>query len=306
MPPVLRLNKAGGRSLLAIETAFALIIPSKQAVPDCQGGLLARFTSGYIKLYRSIEDGDIPQHGALTYLVWIRILKWANWKESQCLFDGDQITIRPGQLVTGLQELTYLDLDPYLHKVRRALSYLEKTQRIEQAISNQGRLITVINWGTYQGQEQDTASKAQTTPQTDRKQSANGPQLSEEVKKGRTKENIYTPLGGLPECIQAWGETLQRFGISKDPKFDEAGIARLIQMHGQEKTAMALRGAAKEAKSENFDPSKHVNIRRLLRTDIFEKFVNLGGQADEAVPNAGQRAVDELRRWKEEQERSGG
>lgn len=82
----------------------------------------------------------------------------------------------------------------------------------------------------------------------------------------------------LVECIEQWGKTLTRFGVRKDPKFDEEQIARLLNRHGYEKTFLALLGAAFETKTDTFDPAKHVSIMRLQRIEIFEKCVNLGAQ----------------------------
>lgn len=76
----------------------------------------------------------------------------------------------------------------------------------------------------------------------------------------------------------AWGETLTRFGIRRDPKRDEIQIARLVQAKGAEDSRLALLGAGFEAKTEKFDPAKHVSIRRVADSRLFEKFVNLGAQ----------------------------
>lgn len=83
----------------------------------------------------------------------------------------------------------------------------------------------------------------------------------------------------LPECISAWGKTLEKFKIKKDPALDQLHIARLIQLHGPQKARLALIGAGYESESKDFKPSNHCSITRLTaKGNLFEKFVNLGAQ----------------------------
>ncbi len=86
----------------------------------------------------------------------------------------------------------------------------------------------------------------------------------------------------IATCVEEWGKTLAHFGVKKDPKLDEVQIARLVSQHGFLKCHMALQGARHEAKSDKYDPSQHISIRRLLKPDVFEKFVNLGAQQQQA------------------------
>lgn len=105
------------------------------------------------------------------------------------------------------------------------------------------------------------------------------------------EKQIYTREHVIEACA-AWGQTLRRYRIEKDPKWDEATIVRLIANYGFDKTKTALLGAGFETKTEKYDPAKHCRISRLLKPDIFELCVNLGAQqtqpewraASDAVP----------------------
>lgn len=113
----------------------------------------------------------------------------ANYKDGKGYFGGQQIEVKPGQLITGLRDLSPdSDEDPYLNKVRGAVSYLEKTGRIQQTVHKQGRLITVCNWEKYQLTEIVENNALTNEPQTDHKPTTNEQQLSEEEKKGRKEE----------------------------------------------------------------------------------------------------------------------
>lgn len=153
---------------------------------------MTRFTGGWIRIYREAVDGDLGERPFLLGL-FVKLLLWANWKESSAQFKGERVTVKPGQLITGLRELSpSVEEDPHMHKVRNALSYLEKRGTITQATCNRGRLITICNWEEYQIESDDTCKPSASEAQTDRKQSANRPQLSEEVKKGRKEEEVGT------------------------------------------------------------------------------------------------------------------
>lgn len=232
---------------------------------------MARFTSGWVKVHRKVVEEDIGQRGNFTLGLFVRLLRMANWRDGNAPVGGQRVKLVPGQLATGLRELSpNIEEDPYLHRVRNALGYLEKRGTITQATSNQGRIITICNWDEYQFSDSEVASDPASEAQAERKQGASGAQHIEEVKKLR-REEIYS-------CVEIWGATLARMEIQKSATLDEGEIARLIQRHGLEKTKLALLGAGFEASSENYDPAKNVSIRRLGKPDTFEKFVNLGAK----------------------------
>lgn len=183
---------------------------------------MARFESGWIKFYRETVNGDI---GARPFLLglFVRLLLWANWKESSAIFKGERIKVQAGQVLTGLRELSPdVEEDPYLHKVRNALDYLEKRGTITQLTSNRGRLITICNWASYQGQDGDDCNLSAIQAQTESNLSANAPQLSEEVKKRRKKEEAYSP-----EFEASW-EAFGKVGKKKDAAkaHEELGLSQ--------------------------------------------------------------------------------
>jgi hypothetical protein len=75
-----------------------------------------------------------------------------------------------------------------------------------------------------------------------------------------------------------WLETIQSFNSSVKtlPLQTDIELGRLVQINGYEQTRLALLGARFEERTENFDPSKNLNIRRFFKQNIFEKFVILG------------------------------
>lgn len=150
---------------------------------------MARFENGWIKIHRSILDNAVAKRDLFTLGVFVRILCMANWKESQTVVSRQKVVLKPGQIATGLRELSPdRDEDPYLHRVRNALAYLEICETIEQATSNHGRIITIRNWEKYQATDDEASKQGVSEAQTVRKQSASRAQHSEEGKKVRKKE----------------------------------------------------------------------------------------------------------------------
>lgn len=178
---------------------------------------MARFDGGWVKVHRRVVEEDIGQRGNFTLGLFVRLLRMANWRDGSSLLGRQRVRLKPGQIATSLRELSPdIDEDPHLNRVRNALAYLEKRGTIAQESNNQGRLITVLNWDTYQFSEADPTGE----PQANHRQTTGGPQHSEEDKKERSK-NIdwfgsalaeYKKLPGVkkgPKAEQRFGEQIK-------------------------------------------------------------------------------------------------
>ena len=87
---------------------------------------------------------------------------------------------------------------------------------------------------------------------------------------------------GVKECLDELKNTFDAFRIAKDPKTDEVQVARLVQIHGVNKTRLAIRGARFEPKTQTFDPAEHFSMIRLSEPKNFEKNVNRGSRLESA------------------------
>jgi len=105
--------------------------------------------SGWIKLHRSILDH--PRASDPDWVaVWIYLLVNAAHKPQRALFNGKIITLEPGQLLTGrkvISEATGVG-EP---KTKRLLYTMEREGQIRRKSSHKGSLISIKNWGEYQG-----------------------------------------------------------------------------------------------------------------------------------------------------------
>jgi len=82
----------------------------------------------------------------------------------------------------------------------------------------------------------------------------------------------------LKPCIEEWRKTLIHFSKTRDPNLDELEILRAVGRYGVERVCRALAGARFEPRTEKFDPSKYVRIKRYLKPEKFDWFENLADE----------------------------
>ena len=111
--------------------------------------------SGWVKLYRELKSKSIWQLSSPPQkVVLITILLLANHEENKWEWKGEQYTCKPGQFITSLNSLVNeCGQGVTIRNVRTALERFEKLGFLTNESTKTGRLITVVNWGKYQGYE---------------------------------------------------------------------------------------------------------------------------------------------------------
>lgn len=116
---------------------------------------------GWLKLYRDLFDNETVTRSPEHIAVWLYLLCHATPKEYTAVFKGEEITLKPGQLITGRNEIAKCvnsRISP--SSVQRILKTFENAHQIEQQTTNKNRLITLVNWDRYQNSEQQTEQQA--------------------------------------------------------------------------------------------------------------------------------------------------
>lgn len=141
---------------------------------------------GYVKLWRKMFDSEIHRNHKL-FVLWIWIVANAAHRKNQYLTASGEITINPGQIVTGRKRLAAL-LNMSEQNIRTGLDYLVKSKKITIKITNKYSIITIINWAVYQ--QDDFRNNYQDHQQITGKQPASGHQLTtkQEEKNVKMKE----------------------------------------------------------------------------------------------------------------------
>ena len=116
--------------------------------------------SGFIKLHRKFREWEWYSDSAVKD-VFLHLLLAANWEEVR--WKGK--VINAGQLITTVKDLSE-ELNITTKRVRTALAKLEQTGEISKKAANKYTLITIENWGFYQGDDssegKQRANKGQT------------------------------------------------------------------------------------------------------------------------------------------------
>lgn len=86
----------------------------------------------------------------------MNVLMLANHEENEWEFRGEIYHVQPGQFVTSLENLKgYCASDLTIQNIRTALLKLEKHGFLTNQSTKKNRLISVVNWGIYQGGGED-------------------------------------------------------------------------------------------------------------------------------------------------------
>lgn len=138
----------------------------------------------WIKLYRSLDDSEVLDDAELLRL-WIVLLIRANWKKKKL---NVGITLQPGQLVVSLSRLAER-FKCNKTTIKRRLKRLQVAQQIVSETQRGCTVVTICNWQTYQGDDEQACNADATPTQLSRNSDATLTQPEEEGKKERRKED---------------------------------------------------------------------------------------------------------------------
>lgn len=142
--------------------------------------------SGYIKLFRSIEEWEWYKDQN-TKDLFLHLLIKANWEETR--YRGH--VVPRGSVVTGIHSLSETLGIPE-QSIRTSLKHLKSTGEITIKSTNRFSIITIENWEKFQGASEELTSKL-TCEITNNQQTTNK-QLTtyKEIKNIRSKEYYNT------------------------------------------------------------------------------------------------------------------
>lgn len=124
--------------------------------------------NGWLKLHRAILDHPIwldatPEQK----VIMITMLLMANYEEKEWEWGGETYTLQPGQFVTSLPSLIHrCGRGMTEAKLRRTLKKLETLGFLTDKSTNKNRIITIVNWAFYQGNDVQIAGKSTGKHQT--------------------------------------------------------------------------------------------------------------------------------------------
>jgi hypothetical protein len=145
---------------------------------------------GYIKLWRkSIESGLIKNHNVWIFWTWC-LLKANHQPDFKQVVGFQEVTLEPGQFIFGLKKASE-ETGLSIQKIRTCLSFLKKYKNLTIKTTNKFSVVSIINWGVYQGVEKEINNQSNKQV-TSRQQAGNNKQ---EHKNIRTKEDTLKGIG---------------------------------------------------------------------------------------------------------------
>lgn len=242
---------------------------------------------GYVKMYRRIWLNPYS-HDPCWISVWFWLLSNVTHKEMDVLFNQHRITLKPGQLITGRDDIakkTGVDAN----KVHRILKLLENEQQIKQQTSPRGRLITVINWRYYQQNEQQNEQQVNNRRTTDEQQ-VNTNKNDKNVKNDKniieSGATSFDDMANYDLAIKNARTPKMKLileickGYSIMPAFNDFGIAHIVSSIEEEDLKKAVHNAASHTIAEK---GKMLTLARLARFlgDFFGKIPEQKGEPTE-------------------------
>lgn len=170
---------------------------------------------GWIKLYRQIQDSPLyRQLNSKQRDVMINVLLMANHKENEWVFKGETFKVKPGQFITsldGIKEKCASDVT--IQNIRTCLLKLEKSDFLTNESTNKNRLITVVNWDIYQGDDDELTSNLTSNQQATNKQLTTNKNVKKEKKK-HYADNITLTESEYEKLCAEYGKDLADGSVS--------------------------------------------------------------------------------------------
>ena len=115
--------------------------------------------SGWIKLHRKFCEKAFYSKDSEKVHLWVHLLMSANHSGKEELLGGKPFFCASGQFTTGRKQLSR-ETGISESKIERILTYFEKIeQQIEQQKTSVNRLISILNWDSFQQSEQQSEQR---------------------------------------------------------------------------------------------------------------------------------------------------
>lgn len=168
---------------------------------------------GWIKLHRELLDKAIwTESTPEQKTILMTILMLANHKEKEWEWKGKRFKAEPGQFVTSLEKIALKSGKGIsIQNVRTAIKRFEKYEFLTNESTNKNRLITIVNWCTYQAT--DDEPNKQNNKQLTSNQQATNKQLTtnKNVKNDKNvKKNKYADFVSM--TTEQYQKLLTEFG----------------------------------------------------------------------------------------------
>jgi hypothetical protein len=157
---------------------------------------------GYFLVHRRALESWLWQLPAPQFKVAFTILAMANWKEGKTFSGGEVVVVERGQLMTSLATLKEKSGES-TRTIRTTITNLSKAGFLTNQSTKRFRLITVVNYETYQNPAGAT-DKVTDSPATKQRQSSDNPPTTIEASKQVNRQSSKQSLFDFDAVYQAY------------------------------------------------------------------------------------------------------
>jgi DNA-binding transcriptional regulator YhcF (GntR family) len=154
--------------------------------------------AGWQKIYRDIQEHWLWEDKPFSRgQAWIDLILLVNHEDNKTLIDGELIDVKRGSKITSLRKLAE-QWGWSVSKVKKFLEQLEKDKMIVFRSDNKKTLVTIENYGIYQGKENTEITvkeQSNNTEVTQKKFRSNSEKIQKETNKN-DKEYIKNDKEG--------------------------------------------------------------------------------------------------------------
>lgn len=182
--------------------------------------------NGFVYIWRKIREKGYYRKSAYVHL-WLHLLLLASYREKEFLWNGKIIKLKKGEFVTGRHSLSE-DTGIASSTIERILKVFENEHQIGQQKTNKYRLITILNWESYQKLDSSL----------DNKWTTNGQQMdtiNKDNKDNKEDNNTTEQSSDIVEIINSFKEVNPSYKKWFGNKTQRAVISRLLEINGKEK-----------------------------------------------------------------------
>lgn len=215
------------------------------------GESLCDNNKGWISLHRVLLEKPIwrdstPQQK----VILITLLMMANHKKREWEWEGKKYKAKPGELVTSLERIVLNSgKGVSIQNVRTAIKRFEKYGFLTNKSTNRNRLITIINWETYQLVEKNQQANQQVNKQETNKQ------LTSNNNENNSINKIYN----------LWNKNQVGIVHTKLPSEMAGAIDTKIKKYGFEEVKKAIGRLCKAVHDEDYYYNNKWNLRNFMQ-----------------------------------------
>jgi hypothetical protein len=185
---------------------------------------------GYVKLWRKVIDAGWLKNHKL-WVFWSWCLVKASHKEMDQIIGCQSVHLMPGDFIFGRKAAAK---EVYMgeQSIRTLIDFLRKSQNLTTKVTNKFTIVSIVNWGLYQSEENETNQQSN-QPLTNNQPTTNHKQECKTLKKKTYTDDFLKFWSVYPKKKardKAWEAWEKRNG-------DRPKIEELIFLIEQQKTS---------------------------------------------------------------------